>query len=867
MTAGDISRVHLPQEASQRLTRALWTAVSEWLLMVLLFVDSIFSYLITKFACHCELQPPCLLCSRLDHILSKKNMKKYYWDLVCLDHKLEISSSVFCHAHNKLVDVHGICESCLFSFATINKSNSETYRLLVGKLGEESEITFDRDLLLESRKGGHLGVRHCSCCNQPLVSRGPAQKLVQTKSFDTDEPLSSAADNNQENFMNSPSAFVKETHHENTGLDHPLSHFSYSELKITSDTESEQHFSDEEDLAVHRVQLNPRVITLSDDPALEKLIDPISVPEPSHFQIMEQPGNAEPDAATHRHGFEEIIGCEQVDHNVEPSTTPAESIFSEDVHLPSNDGESPIILEEESIIPSTIMEEPLIDTSKESEYTYSVLPPIIEEIPDDVSKDGELSSLNEVVITSEISERDGSPRPTEVVHPSSGEYNEVCKVSREPPVDTAIETNNASSGYGLLSPTSLDLTDAYRLAISNNARQSSGTLLEQYITKDSSKVSEDLKQFLTQLSVSRGFELMNDMISPRVSLNGDDFKTSDLATSPGLRMLQKFVSLERNESGLSLDGSIVSEIEGENVVDRLKRQVDHDRRLLRALYKELEEERNSATISANQAMAMISRLQAEKAAVQMEAVQNLRVMEEQAEYDMEAFNQVNDLLSEKEKEIQDLEAELEFYRNNSTPIKSNSDLKVRDITIDHLKGNVVEDRENFLTNSDIKEQAHDNVTDSLLDFEDERLYISQRLEKLEKMLDIFSGNDLHSNIVDQGYSGNKGESSSELNDICTGESEVNSLVKEESQENTENGCSEPSNSRPHEEINLASVGNEVSELKDKLEALEADWNFLEHSINSLRNGDEGLRFVQEIASHLQELRSIGTRRRNETVAS
>ena len=40
------------------------------------------------------------------------------------------------------------------------------------------------------------------------------------------------------------------------------------------------------------------------------------------------------------------------------------------------------------------------------------------------------------------------------------------------------------------------------------------------------------------------------------------------------------------------------------------------------------------------------------------------MMEEQAEYDMEALEKANDLLAEKEKEVQDLEAELEFYRIN-----------------------------------------------------------------------------------------------------------------------------------------------------------------------------------------------------------
>lgn len=80
-------------------------------------------------------------------------------------------------------------------------------------------------------------------------------------------------------------------------------------------------------------------------------------------------------------------------------------------------------------------------------------------------------------------------------------------------------------------------------------------------------------------------------------------------------------------------------------------------------YKELEEERNASAIAVNQAMAMITRLQEEKAALYMEALQCLRMMKEQVEYDGEALQNASDLLTEKEKHIQDIEFELESYRS------------------------------------------------------------------------------------------------------------------------------------------------------------------------------------------------------------
>ncbi|KAL9142116.1 hypothetical protein ABFS82_14G147700 [Erythranthe guttata] len=82
------------------------------------------------------------------------------------------------------------------------------------------------------------------------------------------------------------------------------------------------------------------------------------------------------------------------------------------------------------------------------------------------------------------------------------------------------------------------------------------------------------------------------------------------------------------------------------------------------LYKELEEERKSAAISANQTMAMINKLQQEKSAMQMEALHYQRTMEEQSEHDQEALQLLNDLVSKREREKRELEKELEMYRFN-----------------------------------------------------------------------------------------------------------------------------------------------------------------------------------------------------------
>ncbi|XP_024314972.1 probable myosin-binding protein 4 [Brachypodium distachyon] len=76
----------------------------------------------------------------------------------------------------------------------------------------------------------------------------------------------------------------------------------------------------------------------------------------------------------------------------------------------------------------------------------------------------------------------------------------------------------------------------------------------------------------------------------------------------------------------------------------------------------VEAERSASAVAASEAMAMINRLQQDKAAMHMEAMQYLRMMEEQADHDQEAIEKLNDLLTEREKEILDLEAELDNYQ-------------------------------------------------------------------------------------------------------------------------------------------------------------------------------------------------------------
>ncbi|KAF8388191.1 hypothetical protein HHK36_026857 [Tetracentron sinense] len=896
-------------------TTVLASAVLEWLLIFLLFVDAIFSYLVTKFARYYKLQIPCLLCSRLDHVLGDEK-PGFYRNLICGEHKLEISSLVLCHIHGKLADVHGMCEGCLFSFATENKSNSETYRLLVGKLGRtDLECCVDQDPRLEDPKLGSLSSRHCSCCNEPWQSRLYAQRLLQTNSIgskiaELDVPSPELMGDSRlhrhdglKKRRDKPSVSVTSSHIGNSGFD-SLSHIGYTELKITSDSESEVPFSDDddrnslvhekdvlkEDFTAQFVPLGPCITspdilpkTLFDDLAQEKLIPQDSMPVTSLLVPRLQPAVSEPhdvaSAVATGHGLEELNW-----HHVEQKANPSalcEFISFDDIPISSNVAEAPV------------------------------------EVPENLDLEGTGDIEHKSIIDGEV----GKPESQAM---TSG---------------AGFKTDLVSNEAGLLMPSSMDLSDAYKMVISNKGRQLSGMLAEQLTGKDSARVSEDLKLLLSQISAARGIEVsLNDM-SPKVYGHGDELKITDASSSTGMQILQKRISLERNESGFeSLDGSIVSEIEGESVVDRLKRQVESDRKSMSALYKELEEERSASAVAANQAMAMITRLQEEKAALHMEALQYLRMMEEQAEYDVEALQKANDLLSEREKDIQDLEAELEFYRNkfpnellveNKPEIVDDlkgedmrkehselvenqpdlvNDLKGKDMRVERSDASCIEINTNVPCNMLLTKKSEGSdkpevtsmmcgdknvsiVKNSLLEFEDERLYISQCLKKLENKLHLFSNNGVYTDISNGGYSGNEADGVNDLEELHRNkETQKNNQMEEGlsmqkdpsisidcaptqeecipsvgnpqfvSKENNHFDCNGQDSSMVGRETDLFSLESEVLDLNDRLEALEADRNFLEHTINSLRNGDEGLQFVQEIAHHLRELRRIGIRR-------
>ncbi|KAK7268168.1 hypothetical protein RIF29_20857 [Crotalaria pallida] len=130
-----------------------------------------------------------------------------------------------------------------------------------------------------------------------------------------------------------------------------------------------------------------------------------------------------------------------------------------------------------------------------------------------------------------------------------------------------------------------------------------------------------------------------------------------------------FRSVKRKHDEFELDSRLppvapaFARVEVENECVALREMVGSQQKTIQDLNAELEEERNSASTAANEAMSMILRLQREKAEIQMEARQFKRFAEEKMSHDQEEFLSLEDLLYKREQTIQSLTCEVQAYKH------------------------------------------------------------------------------------------------------------------------------------------------------------------------------------------------------------
>ncbi|CAL9104050.1 unnamed protein product [Musa textilis] len=993
-----------PVGGFQRFSSALSSAALEWILMLLLFFDALFAYLVTRFSRLCMLQTPCMFCSRLDHVFGNEK-HGFYLDLICETHRSEISLLGFSNGHEKLADVHPVCQGCFLSFDTEGTSNSEPYKSLVGELKghlEDGEDVQDID-------GPHL-FHGDELVNVPFLRKDDELHAIrsledESMRVDVSEVDISLSSSNGHTYLRNKDGvrktgektLVSPAYHysKNQERDH-FSHVGYSEVKITSDSDSDSeiqftdddegnspshgaetvmydlvsHVEESEGVTLIKNDLSGRVsgeratekliraapFSVSDAKPLEKLTDPAPIIGDPFESI---PGKQRNAGELHDISTVSLSGAttqclddsnqEQIDVKAilpqsEYVPQGPQDLLVEDSHVKDNlkfsdaaYGQTSTIDDAKDCCTTDIN----LRTSHDANFSVSDdkaleklmhSDPVITEPSESISVNqtnaGELqdastfsssgaaghfledSNCNQIEVKAIPPQSEFVPQDSQEV---LLEDSNVKACTDTTSVDDAkdwcttkinLGTSHDASDPGQSMSTRMDLNDAYKIAVGDKGSLQSPRFTDVIMGRDSSRVQEDLKLLISQISAAQGLESpWNEMSpSPRVYGQGDEYV---------LQNITKTLSLERNESGLeSLDGSIVSEVEGESPVERLKRQVELDRKSISLLFKELEEERSASAIAANQAMAMITRLQEEKAAMHMEALQYQRMMEEQAEYDHEALQICNKLLTQREKMIQGLEAEVESLRKCfAEGLSTDKSVEQSDSFHDKEIASCNKSGETHVTCQNSRWGEFEDLKGPLSCFEDEEAYILNCLTKLEKKIRLFSNNGVYDDsssfnlnaddengLPDKTCGDVDGEYFVERNVLSEGGVGTNGQIFDEvkisSQEKIYEKDGPPENIRVGENImmeekisgknssssevnhgdsydinkqNLLKAGNknelvalenEVSCLSQRLEALEADRNFLEHAINSLRSGNNGVQIIQEIACDLRELRRI-----------
>ncbi|KAL1212553.1 Myosin-binding protein 7 [Cardamine amara subsp. amara] len=139
--------------------------------------------------------------------------------------------------------------------------------------------------------------------------------------------------------------------------------------------------------------------------------------------------------------------------------------------------------------------------------------------------------------------------------------------------------------------------------------------------------------------------------------------SSDPLTRTVKRKFNEFkegnIMLLRGASDSSSNAKILVENECAALLEALSSQ----RKTVKDLHLELEEERNAAASAANETMSMILRLQREKAEIQMEARQFKAYAEDKMTHDQDKLSILEGLLYEKEQAIEALTYEVEAYKH------------------------------------------------------------------------------------------------------------------------------------------------------------------------------------------------------------
>ncbi|KAH0983586.1 hypothetical protein GBA52_010763 [Prunus armeniaca] len=937
-------------------------AVLEWTLITLLLLNSLFSYLITKFSKYFGLKPPCPLCTcRIEHILERGKSSKSYADDVCESHATEISYMCYCLNHKKLAKSHNMCGNCLASQPNFrgNSTGMPTSMAFVSWL---SENKLEKEEKLPCV---------CSCCSESLNS----------KLYSPSSPF-------EPSWGSLEYAKKGNSTIEYQGTIKPDSLSTHSDNGYEMETTNEEH---EDDRVADEHQFSSDVCSSSFRGNAEE-----DCPRSrSTFLCRETDANANNKAGSRDIIQSDFNSMKLVHQSSDASATTIQCCFGEDysleiIPLPSENGM--VCALNHRLIPielidfSTRIDQGIRNAKEEDVREHDHQEGRFDSEPSIGSRhqfsgeaalfminksslktsNGDLESLekargfsdNSSVVDAEEGKQDlvGMPSDQVVTAPGGQKlFVHIEEPNKKEPNDPPASEEESTFVDHVLSRSLANMEVSDHATDQPQAREGSSSpcfeipnVPDTFLAQNDNGIWHEERATLQEETsmLEKAQEEINHscMCSEPNEPEEENFPATPTSVN-SLGYLHKKLD-EKKESAVEeyLDGSVVSEMEaGDPVatIGRLKAALTAERKALSSLYAELEEERSASAIAANQTMAMITRLQEEKAAMQMEALQYQRMMEEQSEYDQDALQLLNELMNKKEKEKQELEKEVEVYQKKVLDYEEKEKMR----TVSRIKYGSVRSRNSSASCShswdsdalsiDLNSQARDedsgfggqqessnhNTTDdaalsleeialdcvknmsvldeSLAGFEEERLSILDQLKALEEKLITLGENEEFSEDVKsiehsstcsvKDFEENHDFSSPEENGISNGFSKdqhhperqtLGSMAKrllplldatdnetEEGlmhEEQAESESTGMQNSFTSFELhdNKIAIEEEVDHVYERLQALEADREFLKHCMGSIKKGDKGVDLLQEILQHLKDLRVVELRVKN-----
>ncbi|GAB4828746.1 hypothetical protein Ancab_018415 [Ancistrocladus abbreviatus] len=921
---------------TNKITLVLVYAVLEWTLICLLILHSLFSFLIIKFANYFGLKKPCLLCSRLDHVFEPKTPNSSYADLLCEQHATEISKLGYCSNHRKLVECQNMCEDCLSSTHHNHHENAS------------------------------MNAVRCSCCDVIITHKILSPDILIKPSLgllDDAQKANFVTESRVDGDIERRNLVINEREQNGHDYEHGVvllggsiepkrevnsDGFCFYRSKFDGYQILEGDEAEREDVLETEIEplLQEQTTEVSGkDPSSDETVNQVLEGEVPTTDILPQHLEFYIDCDDYR-----LIPVELVD-SVATEVKAENPVRVEEVQRNLGKEEpisSPEICRETKVDLVLLSDSEIAITREIEEETSSELLDSVKIVKSLSNSEGQQEDVAEEVggqvAESQTAEHIPSKADNAQQAAEATAVNATDSASEDPCHARSDETEEENGGF---EPVHQVRVEEPSTPCKEEVASTIDLVCEVSVTFTNVLTNDDHDSKLIEEETEKGKDLSveisersikhNSLALPPELNEGEEEKAPETPTSlESLHHLhKKLLLLGKKESGAeeSLDGSIISESEGGDGVqsiEQLKSAFRAERKALHALYAELEEERNAAAVAANQTMAMINRLQDEKATMQMEALHYQRMMEEQAEYDQEALQMLNEVIVKRETEKQELEKELEMYRkkvmdyeekerlrklgsrkdsstrsrassascsngeeSDGLSIDLNSELKEEDVSCNH-EANGYHD--------DTPVDAILNLQESMASFEGERMSILQELKALEEKLFTLSteeeehfenmkpfekfyeenGKDFHrsftantqTNSVENGFSSTNDKHHQEkglngsmpkqllpLFDAAESEFEDGELNRYEPVSDSIILSKSPSTKYELEKRRLA-IEDEVDQVYERLQALEADREFLKNCILSLRKGDKGIDLLHEILQHLRDLKNVELQARN-----